>query len=114
MADPDEGEGERGRVAEDGFDLLEIPGFGLCGGLRLGKVGEDGVFFFRSEEFGRLRIVGEEEEGVDAAEDGRDAFDDEDPSRRLVSILSSMRERGDIPPACKATRSVDEGNTIGQ
>lgn len=83
VADPDEGERQGSWVSEDGFDLFEVPGFGLCGGLRPGEVGEDGVFFFRGEEFGGLGIVGEEEEGVDAAENGGDAFDDEDPSVSL-------------------------------
>lgn len=81
VAHPDERERGKGRIFEECFHLGGVPGLRSCSGLSFGETLHDGVFFFFAQEFGvGIGEVGDPEKGEDAAEDGRDAFDDEDPA----------------------------------
>jgi hypothetical protein len=67
--------------------LLPIPSFGGRRRLRVWEVGDDGLLLVFREESARVWVVGEVKEGVNAAEDGRDAFAVRVKKRRSVSLV---------------------------
>ena len=81
MANPDERERGKSRILEECLHLCGVPGLRSRSGLSFGERFHDGAFLFVRQELGvGVGEVRDPEEGEDADEDGRGAFDDEDPA----------------------------------
>lgn len=84
VTDPEQGESVERRILEQSSSLLPIPSLSGRRRLRSWEVGDDGLLLVVREEIARVWVVGEVEEGVDAAEDGGDAFAGRRWDRTLV------------------------------
>lgn len=76
MAYPQQRECDKCRILKQSLSLRAIPRLRSRSRLCSGQVSDNGTLFIFREEFrrGGVGIVGQEEVGVDAAEDGGDAF----------------------------------------
>jgi hypothetical protein len=74
MANPQQRESKKSRILEKSLSLRPIPRLRSRSRLGSRQVGDDGAFLVLGEELARVGIIGQEEVGVDAAEDGGGAF----------------------------------------
>lgn len=83
MAHPNERERGKCGIFEKCLHLISVPGLRSSSGLSFGQRFQDRSFFFVAQEFGvGVWEVWDPEEGEDTEEDGRGAFDDENPAIR--------------------------------
>lgn len=78
MGYPDHQEGNESRIPEKALRLFEVEGLRLhCRGL-FGQVGKNCIALRLIQKLHGFGVVGKIEEGVYAAKDGRNAFEDKE------------------------------------